>query len=508
MLDLLGDAPDDLVSAVIQRARALTIESDSAHGRYNLGNALRTIGLPWAAAREFRKAIALAPAFSTAIGNLANIGREQLPLHPDATVPPEPEIVPPSAPEVGERLKHWLAVPRAAVSESAILGAYHRALSLDPMDSEIWGNLGLAYLTRARGTEAERAFRTALSVSPGSARAHFDLGCVLDDRLPPDAAILAYSRSLDVKADHVLARWNRSLLDLLNGDCERGWPGYEWRWRKPDSPHRSLDAPLWAGEPLAGRTLLLHTEQGFGDTLMVVRFVHRLIAEGHRVAIQCQPALVRLLSRIPGVDAVVSSSDPLPRFDLHLPMMSLPGALGIGLEELPGPCPYVSVEAAAVDRWRRRFAARPGPRVGLCWKGNPRFVGDRLRSPGFDAIRPISAFLGKRAVCLVRELQDEPLSDYGIEDVHSELGDFAETAAMMSALDLVVTSDTAVANLAGALGLDAWVMLPYIPDWRWLRDRTDSPWYPSARLFRQSHPGSWPEVANAIRTSLAERFSA
>lgn len=506
MLDLLGDASDDPVMAVVRRERALAIECDSAHGRYNLGNALRTVGLPWAAAAEFRKAIALAPAFSKAIGNLANIGREHLPLHPDATVPPEPAIVPPAAPEDRKRLQRWLAAVRTAVSEATIFGSYRRALAIDPLDAEIHGNLGLAFLTRARPKEAESAFRTALTVNPGSARAHFDLGCVLDDRLPLDAAILSYSRSVAIKADHVLARWNRSLLDLLNGDYTLGWPGYEWRWQKPDSPHRSLGAPLWTGEPLAGRTLLLHTEQGFGDTLMVVRFVHRLVAEGHRVAIQCQPALVRLLSRIPGIAAVVSSSDPLPRFDLHLPMMSLPGALGVGLADLPGPYPYVSAEAAAIERWRRRFANVRGPRVGLCWKGNPRFVGDRLRSPGFDAIRPIAALLGERAVSLVRELDGEPLADYGVEDVHSELGDFAETSATMSALDLIITSDTAVANLAGALGLEVWVMLPYIPDWRWLRDRLDSPWYPSARLFRQSRPGSWTEVIEAIRAELVERF--
>ena len=427
---------------------------------------------------------------------------------------------------------------------SGAVASYQAALKLAPDHLPALGNLGFALNECGRFAEAEAILRRAIGLSPDFAAAWFNLGSVLVRQGRMVEAVDAYAAVLRLQPDNALAlnaigfplqetgrmaeaertlraalrlapdmpgaHYNLGMNLLLQGRYEEGWREYEWRWRvtPPISAPRDFPQPLWDGQP-SGARVLLHAEQGLGDTIQFCRYVP-LAAARARVVLEVPAPLTRLLATLPGVETIVTQGEPLPDFDFHCPLLSLPHRFGTTLETVPAAIPYLSAEPAGVARWRDRLAPLPGRRVGLCWAGNPRahdlgaHAIDRRRSITLTSLAPLAALLNVSFVSLQKH---PPVADappmLPLYDWTAELHDFADTAALVAALDLVISVDTAVAHLAGALGRPVWILNRFDTCWRWLTDRLDSAWYPTARLFRQARPGDWDSVVNDLATTLA-----
>ena len=312
-----------------------------------------------------------------------------------------------------------------------------------------------------------------------------------------------------LKPDYPTALWNRALCKLLAGRYREGWAEYEWRLQADPTAanRRDFGRPRWTGSrDIAGKTLLLHSEQGFGDTIMAARYVRRVIESGARVVIDAPAPLTSLLGQIDGAQ-VVTAGDALPPFDFHCPMMSLPLAFATTLETIPADVPYLSAPPAHAQKWAQRLPKSGVPRIGIAWAGNPNFRHDRARSVGLTRMLPFLSRTDVQYVGLQRDLRDGDAeilwNNPQVEHLGDALETFADTAAVIASLDLIISIDSAMVHLAGALGKPVWVLLPYSPDWRWLLDRNDSPWYPTARLFRQARVDDWSGVVESVTEELA-----
>jgi len=360
--------------------------------------------------------------------------------------------------------------------------------------------------------EAIEDLRRAVQLQPTMADAHASLGVALSIQQRFDEAMAHFDNALAIDSHCAEAGWNRALLRLLSGDYRRGWPEYEWRWRcKRTIPLPPFSQPRWDGGPLQGRTILLSGEQGLGDTLQFVRYAPLVKALGGRVVLQCPNELLPLLSRMAGIDRLVAADAALPPFDVYAPLMSLPAAFHTTLETIPAEIPYLSADPGLVAHWRQELTGIRGFRVGIAWQGSPRHAWDRLRSTALEQFEPLAGVDGVRLISLQKGPGSEQLQALGsrlpVVDLGNRFdesaGPFMDTAAVLANLDLLVCADTALAHLAGAMGLRAWVALFFTPDWRWLLQREDSPWYPSLRLFRQSRPGDWAGVFRRMAEALA-----
>jgi hypothetical protein len=308
----------------------------------------------------------------------------------------------------------------------------------------------------------------------------------------------------------VAAHWNRALAWLLMGDYARGWQEYEWRWQRPQTPPRPFRQPRWDGSPLAGRTILLHMEQGLGDMLQFIRYAAPLKRQGATVLVETLKLLVPFFQRCPGVDQVFAEGEALPDFDVHAPLMSLPALLATTLETVPAEVPYLFAEEELVARWARELGSEPGFKIGVVWQGNPHHGWDHFRSFPLAQLAPLAELPGVRLYSLQRGPGAEQLATlngrFPVTDLAGRWADpfvsLRELAAVMANLDLVVTADTAPAHLAGALSVPAWVALAAVADWRWLLGREDSPWYPTLRLFRQDRLGDWGPVFHRLAADI------
>jgi ADP-heptose:LPS heptosyltransferase len=297
------------------------------------------------------------------------------------------------------------------------------------------------------------------------------------------------------------------------GDFEHGWPEYEWRWRRPKSPPRRLPQPRWDGAPLAGKTLLVYMEQGLGDMLQFIRYAPLLKAQGANVLVECPAFLHPLLSRCPGIDRLLAEGSPLPEFDVHVPLLSLPHLLGTTLATIPAQVPYLYAGEERVQRWAEELRPLEGFKVGICWQGNRHHQWDHFRSFPVEHFAALAAVPGVRLVSLQKGPGAEQLRKLGgsfpVVELDSEkdasAAAFMDTAAIMKNLDLVVTVDTSIAHLAGGLGVPVWVALSAVSDWRWLLQREDSPWYPTLRLFRQRALGDWDGVFGRMAAELKKQ---
>ena len=390
---------------------------------------------------------------------------------------------------------------------AAALAPLHEATRLAPGCAEAWHGLGTALQLLGRDGEAEAAHRRALALDPRHLLARANLGRALRAQNRLEEAAAAYHAALALRPDHAETRWNLAVTDFLRGDWAAAWEGAEWRWRVPGFPTRprGFAQPLWQGEPAPGRTLLLHAEQGFGDTLMMLRYLPQAAASGARLLLELPAALLPLAAGLPAEP--VAEGSPLPAFDLHCPLLSLPRAFATTPATIPA-APYLRPPAAAAARWAGRLPEDGGPpRVGLVWAGRPSHANDARRSIGLAALAPLLAMPGLRFLALQAGPRAAEIARLGLgpqlEDLSPELTDFGETAAALARLDLLVTVDTAVLHLAGALGLRFLALLPFAPDWRWLPGRDDTPWYPSGRLLRQAAPGDWSAPVAALAAALA-----
>lgn len=388
------------------------------------------------------------------------------------------------------------------------LASYNQAIALKPDYADAYGNKGVVLNELKRFEEALACCDRAIMLNPGYAEAHCARGVALKELKRFEHALASYRQAIALKPDHAEAHFNLSLAHLLQGDYAAGWEKYEWRWtRRGYEKNRHADLPLWSGkESISGRTLLLWSEQGLGDTLQFCRYAQSPAALGATVILEAPPGLVSTLRGLAGVSQVITVGSPLPAIDLQCPLLSLPLALNINLADLSGraylPAPQRAAGDAALD-------ARRHKRVGVVWSGNASHQNDAIRSI------PLSTFVAClpeniEIVCLQKEIRasdQSTLARYPAIQVLSErLSDFSDTAALIDTLDLVVTVDTSVAHLAGAMGKAVWVLLPWVPDWRWLLDREDSPWYDSARLFRQPKMQDWASVMQQVRSQLCERY--
>ncbi|MBL6455553.1 tetratricopeptide repeat protein [Belnapia sp. T6] len=390
----------------------------------------------------------------------------------------------------------------------AALAPLHRAVELAPAEAEPWHALGTALILLHRPEEAEAALRRALALAPDHALAHGNLGRALRDQNRVAEARGEYAAALALRPDHAEARWNLAIADLLLGDWDTGWEGAEVRWAVPSFPSRprSFAQPLWQGEALEGRTLLLHAEQGFGDSIMMLRYLPLVAARGGRLLLELPAELLPLAAGLPAEP--IAAGSPLPNFDLHCPLLSLPHAFGTRPETVP-PAPYLRPPEEAAARWAGRLPADGGPpRVGLVWAGRPTHRNDANRSIGLAALAPLLAMPGLRFYGLQAGPRAAEIGALGlapqIEDLSPLLADFGETAAALARLDLLVAVDTAVLHLAGALGRPFRALLPFAPDWRWMLGREDTPWYPTGRLLRQARPGDWSAPLAALAADLAD----
>jgi len=390
---------------------------------------------------------------------------------------------------------------------SEAIDCYQNALLTAPNMGEIHNNLGNSLMAIGRFAEAADSFaRSAelLSSSPvpltACATALQALGKVAE-------AEDVCRRALMLDPAFAAAHWNLALNLLLQGRYEEGWLEYEWRWRKTDftSPSRHTDVPLWDGSPLQGRTIVLHAEQGFGDTIQFARYAALVSQRGGSVVIECHPQLVRLMQSVEGVQAAVPFGASLSPFSCQAPLLSLPRIFGTTLQTIPSRCPYLFLCPEYQDKWTSLLTAHPAMlRVGLVWAGKS--FPDPLRSCRLTDLAPLADIDNILFFSLQMGAESEQVgtspSGMRLIDLTKQIHDFADTAALINQLDLVISIDTAVAHLAGALGKPVYLMLPFAPDWRWLLGCNDSPWYPSMRIFRQKKAGEWEGVTKQIYTAL------
>lgn len=394
-----------------------------------------------------------------------------------------------------------VALQQSGQLEEAV-ASFRGAIALRSTDADVHYNLARTLFSLGRYDEATAAYRRTIELAPLDFEAHNNLGTVLQMHGHLAEAAACFEATLGLQPQSAEAHRNRALLRLLRGDFAQGWPEYEWRWRMHNVASPNYRQPRWEGQPLAGRTLLLWPEQGFGDVIQFVRYAALVKALGARVLLACPAALRALLATAPGIDRVVTDAADEEHVDYQIPLLSLPAVLGTSLETIPASVPYLFAEPERIAHWRGAFSEIEGFTVGIAWQGRPQFTGDVYRSIPLACFEPPARVEGVRLVSLQKGPGHEQLAPLAerlrIVDLAESLdqgGDaFVDTAAAMMNLDLVVTSDTSIAHLAGALGVRVWVALGYAADWRWLIDRRDSPWYPTMRLFRQSRLGQWDDV--------------
>jgi Tfp pilus assembly protein PilF len=380
------------------------------------------------------------------------------------------------------------------------LDAYEEIPASSPLIPAALNNRGNTLLAMSRYEEAAAAFSRAIELVPTLLDAQVAMATCLQAMGRFEDAAAACRNVLAADPLHAEAHWNLSLLLLQNGDYASGWREYEWRWKKRGftSPLREFTQKQWRGESLDGGTLLIHAEQGLGDTLQFCRYVP-LVAElaGH-VVFECHPPLRRLMKSLHPEVEVVSMGDPLPWFDSHTPLMSLPALMGTVIETIPAAAPYLQPGQDILQEWRCLVPENDTLRVGLCWAGKS--YPDPCRSCPPDQLRPLAEIEGISWYSLQKGWNE--MLPFQMSDFTGRVGDFADTAALITMMDMVITIDTSVAHLSGALGKPTWVMLPQYPDWRWMLKRDDSPWYPSAKLFRQSGRGQWRDLISRVAAEL------
>ncbi len=472
-----------LDEAITSFAQASRLRPDSAEFAKNFrtaratqatarGIALEAEGKPDEAVVAFREALAAEPDHAPAHGNLGNL------------------------------LKGQGHLDQAAVH-------YRRVLQLQPSSADACYSLGLVAKEQGNPDEAARWCRKALELRADHADAHYTLASVLLALNQHEEAEQSFRRALELRPDFSAAHLGLAFALLARGRFVEGWPLYESRLKTMDMSDAAFDAPRWTGSSLDGKTILLRCEQGFGDNLQFIRYAELLKRRGATVLVWCRPPVARILRTNAGVDCVLRVGDPLPPFDFQSPLASVPGIIGTTLETIPSEVPYLAPDAELVDYWKSELARdqpgnAPALKIGIAWHCDPTHP-DRTRWIPLARFAGIARNPGACVYSLQMGAGREQLAsaDLPVIDLGDRLGDFYNTAAIVRNLDLVITSDSAPAHLAGALGVSVWIALPFAGEWRWLVERADSPWYHTMRLFRQTRPGDWPGVFERIQTELS-----
>ncbi|HEY2400429.1 MAG TPA: tetratricopeptide repeat protein [Steroidobacteraceae bacterium] len=495
--------------------RALILQPNDPIANHNRGLALMSLARPAEARQSFERTLQLAPG---AQPSWLWRGKCDLELQRPAEALASFERAQTLAP--GDFAAHFqagIALAQLTRNREA-LASFTSALACNPRSAEAFNNRGAVAVRLFQPDSALADFQRAVELSPGYVDAYVNYGNTLKGLGRYREALAPLDRALTLRPGDIEATWSKALLLLSQGDFAGGLPLYEARLQRDPVRRlqRDFNRPRWSGQPsLAGRSVLVHAEQGLGDTLQFARYLRPLEDLGAAVTFEVQPVLMQVLRSLPLRGKLLARGDSLPNTDFHIPLLSLPLALGTRIDTIPGGVPYLSVDPQDTQAWKERLAALPGRKVGLNWHGNPRAESlSALQARYFPlaAAAPLTEVPGITLVSLQKGAGSEQRAQVGFTDRIAQLTDplhlgpaeiATETAAILQCLDLVITADTALAHLAGALGVQVWIVLQEVADWRWLVDRTDSPWYPTMRLFRQRGTGDWAEVFQRIARELA-----
>jgi tetratricopeptide (TPR) repeat protein len=490
--------------------KALAIKPDHADALNNRGNALRDLKRPAEALASYDKALAIRPDYAEALYNRGDALKDlKRPAEAVGSYDKALAIKPDYADALNNRGVALTDLKRPAEA----LASYDKALAIKPDYADALNNRGNALKDLKRPEEALASYDKVLAIKADHADALNNRGNALKDLKRPAEALASYDKALAIRPDYVEALYNRGSTVLLMGDFPAGWSGYEQRWYRRDASPRTFIAPnpVWKGEDIQGKHIVVYEEQGLGDTIHFSRFLTRLSSLGASVTFLVRSSMHRLLQ--PFASTIRLTDKPLQgeSFDFQCALLSLPAAFGTTLETVPSDIPYLIAEALLVAHWRQRIGGH-GFKIGICWQGNPAAKIDFGRSVPLRCFHPIAAIPGVRLISIQKHHGLDQLSDLPsgmtIENLGAEFDSgpdaFVDTAAVMSCLDLIITSDTSVAHLAGALGRPVWVVLKYVPDWRWMLDRSDSPWYPTMKLYRQTVRDDWTGVFDRVAGDVAK----
>ena len=515
LLGYIAAASREYQGAVKYLARALELDPSSPECWYYHGVALQHLDRHEKALASFNEALRLHSTFFQALHD-AGLSLSALQRYDEAIARFDSAIaIDPLS---------WTAYYNRGIALGHLkryeeeIASYDKALSLNPDGAQISGNRGVAFGQLGRHEEAITCFKRSLELDGTNADVLCSYGAVLSDLARYDEVLATQEKALKLQPDHAKAHFNCAHVLLLHGDFEQGWREYEWRWKTPEfvAGKHLPRGPAWTGQQsLQGKRILLYAEQGYGDTLQFSRYACLVADLGADVTLEAQPALVSILRSLNGVQ-VISSGEPRPEFDYHCPLMSLPGIFGTDLSSVPASVPYLTAEPGKVRHWQSRLIRKGRPCVGLVWNGGFRAdkpeqwsANERRNIPlqqvarlNCAGIEFFSLQKGEPAESEVQNRKAELWPQDNLFLFSDELKDFGDTAALIANLDLVISVDTATAHLAGAMGKPVWILNRYDTCWRWLLERSDSPWYPTATLYRQSNMGDWDAVIERVRSEL------
>ena len=461
--------------AVVEYKKAIELKPEDYRVHSNLGSALKELNRYDEAARSCRHAITLNPEYAEAHNNLGTILQE------------------------GGKFSEAVA-------------SYRQTIKLKPDHAMALSNLGTTLQELGDHEEAVLCCRQAISLNPKLASSHNSLGAILQKQERLDEALTSYNTAISLNPDYAEAHMNRSLLLLLTGNYKDGWQEYEWRLRTKAHSLRAFNKPKWDGSPLNGKTILIHAEQGFGDTIQFIRYLPMVKAQGGQVILECHKSLHRLLRNYAGVYKIIERTDePDIKFDIQLPILSLPGVFRTTQDSIPAETPYVTADPGVSQLFSLRFGTDYNFKIGIVWAGSSVNKKDHIRSCTLADFYPLLDIQGTSFYSLqkgsISAEDEDALAEMKITNLNNQLRDFAETAAAIANLDLIISVDTAVVHLAGALGKPVWNLLHLAPDWRWLLNREDSPWYPEMRLFRQTKLNNWTDLFKQVKSTLLEKVN-
>jgi tetratricopeptide (TPR) repeat protein len=491
--------------------KAIQVDPHFAYAYNNLGNSLKEKGQLDLAINHYQKALQLNPTLADAYNNIGAIlldlkqfdeaisyCQKALQLNPTLT----------------DAYNNIGAILLDLKQFDEAISYCQKALQLNPNFYKAYHNLGGIYQKKQQFDKAMTYCQKALELNPNDYKVHLGLGCILHEKGQLDEAINCYQKALRLNPNAESAHWSVACAFLLSGNFNEGWNEYEWRWKTKDFSQdcclhqpSSFSEPKWNGYDIAGLTILIYAEQGLGDTIQFIRFTPLVAQRGGKIIVECDKALASLLHNMKSIDQVIGIGEPLPDFDIQCPLLSLPSVFNTTIENIPDRIPYITVSPTLIKKWRDKIQnTKSMLKVGLVWTGNPEHSNDGNRSCSFAAFSQFFKIKDIIFYSLQKGKSSEqakyPPKGMHFTDLTDDISDFSDTAALIENLDLVISVDTAVAHLAGALGKPVWTLLPFAPDWRWLLNRNDSPWYSTMRLFRQPSPGDWESAIENVTNEL------
>lgn len=504
LLGLIYYQMQDFTSAISCLRKSLKISPLNAEVYYNLGRAFQQIRRIDDAIESFRNALKYNPYFVDALLNLGNLFQEKGEF--DKAIQYYEKAIQINPAFAGAYYNLGTVYQGKEQMDDAI-AAYQKAVQLNPQYADAYHDLGYVFQMKRQFDKAIECYQKALSLKPDMADAQNNLGRAFQRQKKIDEAIASYQKAIDMNPDFAEAHCNLAIAFLLRGNFKQGWPEYEWRWKLGERSRYDFPLPKWTGSEISDRTLFLYAEQGYGDTIQFIRYASLASERGARVIVECQKELRSLIERVKGVEQVLTSEDPLPVFDFYCPLLSLPMVFHTTPENIPANIPYITPDRSIIHRWREKLHGQNSRlKVGLVWSGNPKYKADQSRSFDLATFMPLArlediTFYSLQKGKAAEQIKNPP-DGMKIVDYMDEVIDFEDTAGLIINLDLIISVDTSVAHLAGALGKAVWTLLPFSPDWRWMLNREDSPWYPTMRLFRQYSSGNWEPVIEEVLHTL------